>query len=154
MRKSISIAIVALSSSLFSLSAFSLEVKCLKNESQSNCMTRVVMEGHNPLMEKLHEIKAHPNNNMYGPFYDQYRLMTKDIRRQCLQMSGMESNICLYQGQQMQMQALNEELARLKGLAVTDPQAPAPKKEVNCNEFNAKLKYKECGRAAVSTSLF
>ena len=131
--------------SVFTGSAFAESITCLKGENKSNCLSRLVMQGHNPLVEKLNEIKRHPNNNMYGSFHNDYRLLSNELRFNCSQ-SGtpLETNECFYMAQQKQMQVLKEELARLKNLSVTDPQAEPVKEKANCNAYNAKLKFKEC----------
>lgn len=143
MRKFFSFTVLAISALSFSAFA-SIEVKCFKNENASNCMSRVVLEGHNPLVEKMNEIKNHPNNNIYGSFHSEYRTMTKDIQEECSKLSGIETDKCLYKGQQKRMQVLNEELDRLKGLAITDPKPAQEKKKINCEGINLGPVIQEC----------
>lgn len=126
-------------------SAFAETITCQKGESKSNCLSRLVMQGHNPLTEKLNEIKRHPNDDIYGSFHKDYNLLSKEIRVNCGKLNTpLESYECLYIGQQKQMQVLKEELARLKNLSVKDPQPERAKEKPNCDSFNADLKWKEC----------
>lgn len=130
--------------SVFTGSAFAETITCQKGESKSNCLSRLVMQGHNPLTEKMNEIKRHPNDDIYGSFHKDYRLLSNEIRINCSKLNTLESYECLYMGQQKQMQVLKEELARLKNLSVTDPQPERAQEKPNCDSYNADLKWKEC----------
>lgn len=131
--------------SVFTGSAFAETISCYKGESKSECLTRLVLEGHNPLVEKMNEIKRHPNNDGNTSFSKDYRMLSNEIKLNCGKFNTpLESNECIYMGQQKQMQVLKEELARLKNLSVTDPQPERAKEKPNCESYNADLKWKEC----------
>lgn len=131
--------------SIFTGSAFAATVTCLKGENKSNCMSRVVREGHNPLVEKMNEIKRHPNTGMYDSFYNDYRVLSNEIKVNCSRIdTPVELDECIYMGQQKRMQVLKEELVRLKALSVTNPKEAAVEEKPNCNAYDSHLKFKEC----------